>query len=56
MKTKKFDKKMVLKKNTIANLNEMQMQALYGKSGKPQCAYTDDDRTCPLTVCLVGGC
>lgn len=51
MKTKGFDKKLVLTKKTIAHLDEEQMHVLHGKSGQPQCALTDDDKTCPITVC-----
>ena len=51
MKTKNFDKKMVLKKSTIANLNKEQMQALHGKSDRPECALTDDDKTCLIKIC-----
>jgi len=51
MKTKSFQKKLVLKKDTISNLNDRQMEYLYGKSGDPICALTDDDITCPIDRC-----
>lgn len=46
MKTKKFSKKLRFNKETILNLDNGKMKAVQGGG-----LYTDDDPTCPITIC-----
>lgn len=51
MKSKKFNKKLSLNKNTVSNLNVRKMALVKGGDMPPLTAVTNCDMTC-LTRCL----
>jgi hypothetical protein len=52
MKTKKFEKKLVLNKKTVSDLNPTQMSdAQGGISGLPTCAACTQPHTCQTLCC-----
>lgn len=52
MKTQKFNKKLVLNKNTIANLNNSEMNGLFAGKDAPIKPIPETEELCPSFTCI----